>query len=235
MNVERLDFLYLKVIFKMGTIEIDTSKKIISIASNIVCYGNAASFELAKQISEEIETMWNAPNATIEMDQTSFFVQFNISAQYNSLLYPETVTHNMNPKNNYIRIEEYSAINISCVDGIGSNTGYFMLANLYKGSTTAAHEYGHSLGLFHPKNLNIVGKGVPGIMYPRGTLVNQEFQNDIHAQPGGPGGTLNPQNRRVMQSDIDNLQLKQLIEKDIFVIGKFTNKFHEAQVKEEIS
>ncbi|MBP6659553.1 MAG: peptidase M10, partial [Chitinophagales bacterium] len=69
-------------------------------------------------------------------------------------------------------------------------------------------------------------------MYPRGTLVNPEFQYDVNAIPAQNGGTLYPIHRRVMQIDIDNLQLKNKIENDIFVIGKFSNKFHEAHIKE---
>jgi hypothetical protein len=216
----------------MGSIEIDTANKIITIESNIICYGNAADYDIALRIAEEIETMWSEPNAIVELNNINYAVRFIANAQYNSFLQPSSIIENQNPKNNYFRIEEYSKINISCVDAIGSNTGYFLLANLYKGSTTAAHEFGHSLGLIHPKDLNIVGKGRPSIMYPRGTLVNQEFQNDVTAQPGGPGGTLNPQNRKVMQIDIDNLQLHKLIEKEIFVVGKFTNQYHEAHVRE---
>jgi len=218
----------------MGIIEIDASSKIITISANIICYGNAADYDLAHQIADEIETMWNEPNAIINLDNTSYFVRFAIASQYNSVINAQSIIDNQNPKNNYFRIEEYSNINISCVDGIGSNTGYFMLANLYKGSTTAAHEFGHSLGLVHPIDLNIVGKGVPGIMYPRGSLVDQEFQNDITAKPGEAGGTLNPQNRRVMQIDIDNLKLNKLIEREIFAVGKFTNQYHAAHVKENV-
>ena len=119
----------------MGTIEINTSSKIITIVSNIICYGNAADYDIAQHIAAEIETMWNEPNGIIEFNNTSFFVRFEITAQYNSWLQPQTVTENVNPKNNYFRIEEYSKKDISYVDGIGSNTGYFKLANLYKGST----------------------------------------------------------------------------------------------------
>jgi len=218
----------------MGTIEIDSSSKIITISANIICYGNAADYDLTQQIADEIETMWNDANGIVELNNTIFFVRFKTDAQYNSLMNAQSVIDNQNPKNNYIRIEEYSNKDVSAVDAIGSNTGYFKLANLYKGSTTAAHEFGHSLGLVHPKDLNIVGKGRPSIMYPRGTWVDHEFQNDEHAQAGEPGGTLNPQNRRVMQIDIDNLQLNTFIERKIYVIGKFTNQYHDAHVKSEI-
>ena len=216
----------------MGIIELDTDAKIIFIKSTIITYGNSATYELTQQICDEIENMWNEPNGVVEINNTNYTVRFMIDAQYNSLIAPETILQNENPKNNYIRIEAFSKINISFVDGIGSNTGYFLTDNLYLNSTSAAHEYGHTLGLVHPAELNIIGKGRPSIMYPRGTLVNPEFQYDVNAIPAQNGGTLYPIHRRVMQIDIDNLQLKNKIENDIFVIGKFSNKFHEAHIKE---
>jgi hypothetical protein len=216
----------------MGIIELDTDAKIIFIKSTIITYGNSATYELTQQICDEIENMWNEPNGVVEINNTNYTVRFIIDAQYNSLIAPETVLQNENPKNNYIRIEAFSKINISFVDGIGSNTGYFLTDNLYLNSTSAAHEYGHSLGLVHPTELNIIGKGRPSIMYPRGTLVNPEFQYDVNALPAQNGGTLYPIHRRVMQIDIYNLQLKNKIENDIFIIGKFSNKYHEAHVKE---
>ena len=65
----------------MGTIEIDTSTKIIRIASNIICYGNAADYDIAQHIAAEIETMWNEPNAVVEFNNTSFFVRFESKKQ----------------------------------------------------------------------------------------------------------------------------------------------------------
>ena len=216
----------------MGIIELDYDAKIIFIKSTIITYGNSATYELTQQICDEIENMWNEPNGIVEINNTNYTLRFMIDAQYNCLIASETILQNQNPKNNYIRIEAFSKINISFVDGINSNTGYFLTDNLYLNSTSAAHEYGHTLGLAHPAELNIIGKGRPSIMYPRGTLVDPEFQYDVHALPAQNGGTLYPIHRRVMQIDIDNLQLKDKIEKDIFVIGKFSNKYHEAHVKE---
>ena len=216
----------------MGIIELDIDAKIILIKSTIITYGNSATYELTQQICDEIENMWNEPNGVVEINNTNYTVRFMIDAQYNSLIAPETILQNENPKNNYIRIEAFSKINISFVDGIGSNTGYFLTDNLYLNSTSSAHEYGHTLGLVHPAELNIIGKGRPSIMYPRGTLVNPEFQYDVNAIPAQNGGTLYPIHRRVMQIDIDNLQLQNKIENGIFVIGKFSNKFHEAHIKE---
>lgn len=213
----------------MGTIEINQSTHTIIVSSTIIYYGNAADFSLSKLLSEEIETLWNEPQGKVLLHDKQYLVVFKIATQYYNLILPQSIIDNQNPKHNYIRIEEYSKLNISCMDGIGSNTGYFQYNNLYAGSTTAAHEYGHSLGLPHPMDLNIVGKGIPGIMYPRGTLVNPEFQYDPAAVASGSGGTINPIYRKVMQADIDNLKIDQLVMKKKFVIGKFTNIYHEQQ------
>jgi hypothetical protein len=76
------------------------------------------------------------------------------------------IYQNLDPRNNYFRLEEFVRGNISFVDGLGCNSGYFKMENLYKGSTTAAHEYGHTLGPRSSRRPDLRGKGVPGIMYP---------------------------------------------------------------------
>lgn len=215
----------------MGTIELDTAARIININADFITYGDSASYELSVQLANETEAMWNEPNGIVLLNSMPYSLRFNIGAQYNSLIAPETIINNTNPLHNFFRVEDFIAGNISHVDGIGSNSGYLLIDNLYQGSTTIAHEFGHTLGLVHPSNTNIVGKGVPGIMYPRGTLVNPEFQYDIHATPGGPGGTINPVHRRVKQEDIDNLQIAEHIYSNIFIIGRFSNKYHLKQSK----
>ena len=113
------------------------------------------------------------------------------------------------------------------MDGLGCNSGYFKLENLYKGSTTAAHEYGHALGLDHPRHLDIRDEGVPGIMYPRGTLVDPQFQYDPAKPAGVTGGTMHPMYRKVRQEDIDHLKLQRLEFKNgLSLVGDFTNIYH---------
>ena len=115
------------------------------------------------------------------------------------------------------------------MDGLGCNTGYFKLGNLLNHSTTAAHEYGHTLGLDHPKDLDIRGKGQPGIMYPRGTLCDPAYQYDPAAPAGGPGGTLNPFTRKVLDSDIAGLRLSRLAfgGQRLQVVGEFSSYYHQ--------
>jgi len=160
---------------------------------------------------------------------TSYNVIFDIKGIWAKSLTPEMVFENTNPRNNYFRVEEFATGNISFVDGVGSNTGYFKLDNLLNNSTTAAHEYGHTIGLDHPEILDIRGKGVPGIMYPRGTIVDAIYQYSPVALPLAPGGTMNPFNRKVLQEDIDHLNLHRLAynRNGIAVIGNFTNVWHQ--------
>lgn len=211
----------------MGTVEVIGSNRQIMIASHIITYGNASSPDITAQIRDEMETMWNEAQGRVMIDNETFLVQFRITAESKPGITELEVLQNVDPRNNYFRIEEFVHGRISFVDGLGCNSGYFLLENLYKGSTTAAHEYGHTLGLEHPRNLDIRGTGIPGIMYPRGTLVDPEYQYDPSIPAGQKGGTMHPMFRRVKQEDIDNLKLNRLgFESNKAIIGEFTNIFH---------
>ena len=215
----------------MGEVELDIDHNQIIIHSNFITYGDAANEINTESIREEIESMWNEPLATISIKGEIFLVVFRITAQYVPQITAEEIYQDVNPRNNFFRIEEYADGNISFVDGIGCNSGYFKLENLYKGSTTAAHEYGHTIGLEHPDELDIRGKGQPGIMYPRGTLVDPEFQYDASIPAGQTGGTLHPMFRKVLQQDINLLKLQKLPfnENKLAIIGEFSNIYHPKQ------
>lgn len=209
----------------MGIAEITQQELVIE--SRIITYGNAASTELTGQIREEIETLWNEPGTWINIHDYYLQVVFRIAAEYRPDLTDIEIYQNLDPRNNYFRIEEFAHGNISFVDGLGCNSGYFKLENLYPGSTTAAHEYGHTLGLVHPEVVDIRGKGGPGIMYPRGTLVDPEYQYEPDKPAGTKGGTLYPIHRRVTNDDILHLKLqKKEYVNGRAIIGDFSNIWH---------
>jgi hypothetical protein len=220
----------------MGSAELDIHHRQLFIYSNIIIYGNAASPGIAELIRDEIETMWNEPGASVRFGSLMLGVVFKIHAWYQPGITPPDIFQNLDPKNNYFRIEEFAHGNISFVDGLNCNSGYFKLENLYKGSTTAAHEYGHTIGLNHPKNMDIRGQGVPGIMYPRGTLVDPQFQYDPSKPAGVTGGTMHPMYRKVKLGDIEALKLHRLdFHHGKAILGEFTNVWHEdhANIKPE--
>ncbi len=218
----------------MSVIQLDKVNKIIYVDSVFNIYGTFANEHYAQIIQQEIEQKWNAADGKVLLFEQIFKVIFRVKIVIYDLIHPDTILQNEDYINNYIRIETASKMHVSFVDGILSNSGYFITSNLEQGSTVA-HEFGHMLGLKHPDVLDIRGKGQPSIMYPRGTLVDPAFQYDAQAIAGQPGGTINPTVRIVTQTDIDNLKIAQQIEANQFFLGKLTNKHHEIFIAPENS
>jgi len=213
----------------MGETEIIIAKQQIVIHSDFLFYGDVANDVLSVQIAKDIASHWNEAKGKVILRNHLYEVLFSITGRWAKDLTPKMVFENTNPRNNYFRIEAFAGTDISFVDGIGSNTGYFKLDNLLNNSTTAAHEYGHTLGLIHPVMLNTRGLGQPGIMYPRGTIVDPVYQYNPAAAPLEPGGTINPFTRKVLQQDIDHLRLKQLdfSRTGFAILGDFTSMWHQ--------
>ena len=222
----------------MGEAELQPNNNLLIIHAVINIYGHAANDDLSIKIAEDIESFWNEARGKALITENWFSkkiynVILKVEGKFDNDLTPQMVFENTNPRNNYFRIEEYATGNISFVDGINSNTGYFMLENLLNNSSTAAHEFGHTIGLEHPHHLDIRGGGTPGIMYPRGTLVDPQFQYHPEVVPGEKGGTLNPFTRKVLQKDIDDLHLNKLsFDKNGFAtLGSFTSVWHQKHLR----
>jgi hypothetical protein len=213
----------------MGEAELDNTTQQLVIHSELFFYGDAADETLSLQVAKDIADHWNEARGKVIIGHRLYQVIFDILGYWAPDLVPEMVFENTNPRFNYFRIETFSATDISFVDGIGCNTGYFKADNLLNGSTTAAHEYGHTIGLLHPDVLDIRRKGRPGIMYPRGTIVDPEYQYNPAAAPMAAGGTMNPFTRKVLQDDIDLLRLHKLRfnRAGFAMLGDFSSQWHE--------
>jgi hypothetical protein len=213
----------------MGEAFLDAESGTLWITSVLVLYGNAADSDLAIRVAQEVEQAWNDQSTLVRINNDLWPIRFGIEGRYMDGLTPDEVHGNLDPKMNFFRVENFCRLHISFVDEIGSNTGYFLYDNLTNQSKTAAHEYGHTLGLVHPTDLDIRGKGPPGMMYPRGTWVDAGYQWDPAAAAGAVGGTLNPAQRRVLDQDMVSLKLERLrFYQNRAIVGDFTNLYHTA-------
>lgn len=212
----------------MGEVEFVAREGKMIVRSVFYFYGDASTEEIARIIARDIQFHWNEAEGTVNVRDRECRVVFEIEGYHEPELNPERVWYNDDPRLNFFRIENDVVGNISFVDGIGSNTGYLKLDNLLQTSTTAAHEYGHTLGLVHPAELDIRGGKPPSIMHPRGTICDPHFQYDPTAAAGGYGGCLNPIHRKVLQADIDLLRLNRLRFNSAgkAILGEFSSLYH---------
>lgn len=216
----------------MGQAELLEIEGELVIRSVFVFYGDAANTGLADKLAQDAARSWNEPQARVLIRNKPVLVRFAITGIYDPSLEPEQVWFNDDPTLNFFRIEQYADGNISFVDGLGCNTGYFKLQNLQQTPSTVAHEYGHTIGLAHPKVLDVRGKGTPGIMYPRGTLCDAEMQYDPLAVAGEYGGVMDPAHRKVLATDILALKLHKLDfdHKGLAKLGEFSSFYHQKHI-----
>jgi hypothetical protein len=181
------------------------SQRAVHIQARLVFYGSEATHELAQAIVQEINRMYNEPQAEVLAAGKRYRVCFII--EYALLTLDEAfrlIPANSDFRNNFIRLEKENIITRSFMGfGLGENAGHWIVTDQLGTSTTAAHEFGHSLGLDHPTRLDYRGSNAPPpIMAPRGTLVDPPYQWEPAARAGEIGGTMKPVHRKVSVAEI---------------------------------
>ena len=183
-------------------------QNVLQIYARLVFYGSEATDEVALAIVEEINRMYNEPEAVVSVAGQPYRVYFVV--EYALLTLEDAarlIAANDDFRNNFIRLEKENVITRSFMGfGLGDNAGHWIVSDQLGHSTTAAHEFGHGLGLDHPARFDYRGSGAPPpIMAPRGTLVDAQYQWDPKAKAGEVGGTMKPIHRRVSIAEIEQI------------------------------
>lgn len=200
--------------FASAVVCIDHRRDEVIVRAHYIYYGPYARQAPAKACTDEINYLFN--NGTqIQFNKKGKFRNLKFKVTHEVLNYAETLIRaadNDSPIINFGRIDLPSKGSKTDVSfhTLGSNSAYFHVGNNLGKSTTCAHEFGHGLGLDHTPGHDFRGDGTPPIMAERGSIVDPQFQYDQFANPGKPGGTVNPVHRKVSQKEIQDLNLGDL-------------------------
>jgi hypothetical protein len=201
------------------------SEKVILVSAKLYFYGNYATDEVARKIVDEISEQYNAAKGKVKVDDDIFDVKFEIDFEVvDNIKALELATKNKNCRNNFIRIEQKNITERSFM-GLNDNVGHWIISDNLGESTTAAHEFGHALGLEHPEETDLRGYGTPPpMMAPRGTIVDTQFQWNPTVEAGEFGGTLKPIYRKVSAWEIAQIfEGKVFSEKGTINLGETSN------------
>jgi len=211
-----------------GEAVLDEKNKTITVNVHMVYYGNAATEDIAKSTSSEIQTMWNDAKGTVKIGDVEYTVSFNVTSEVvTEDKAVEMAGDNTSAATNFVRIEEKNGNVDRSFNQLGGNAGYFVTSDNLGKSTTAAHEEGHGFGLDHSAS-DQRGQGTPDIMAARGTYVDQQYQWNKNVKAGEPGGTVNPSYRTVQQENITGMFKNVQFKGGRANIGTATNTIYNA-------
>jgi hypothetical protein len=185
----------------------DDVNGVLKFMTQINYVGPLATDEIARASSTEISNMWNESQAHVNYKGRDYKIQFVIGYSVNAPLTRYVRTNSCG--DNLVNIDKLSRPGDRSFYGLYGRGGTFYTSDDLGHSTTAAHEFGHGLGLDHNGGYQLDAQ-VPGIMFARGTPVKKMFQWDQNAEPGMPGGSINPKYRHVRAEDVAAIDLNSL-------------------------
>lgn len=183
--------------------QVDEAKGVIRFVAKLHYFGPALTPELATASTDEIRRMWNESNAEVFWRGRMYRTEFEITQVIGQAATPEL---RKDCANNFVEIANPAHAGDRSYYYLWGQDGRFYTSDELGTSTTAAHEFGHGLGLEH-NDLDQRAAPVPGIMFARGTWVRPEFQWDPAAAAGAPGGSVRPHYRKVRVEDVRALGL----------------------------
>jgi hypothetical protein len=210
----------------------------LQLQAHFIFYGDGIKSESASLSTEEISRMWSenldGKPFTVRLAGVDYSLRAQTTYEIVTIDQAKAIAKtNTDPGIQFIRIEKGGNPGDRSYYYLGGNTGVFYESDELGVSTTAAHEFGHGLGLPHPDKTDWRGLGQPPVMLPRGCLVDKPYQWDPNADAGKAGGTVRPHLRKVIQFDVDALELSQNLHFDAngrAPLGSPTNQIIEAGV-----
>ncbi len=210
-------FMTLKA-FSSALVSKDPEALILTFKSHLFLYGEVDS-ELALNIASEINNVWNDQSVEVPLDGSLYKLKFEVTASVVS--YDEALAvslSTLHPAFNFIRILPAPNDHLTASFMVGNtNSGIWLLSQGLGYSRTAAHEYGHGLGLNHPQGESFAG-------YPRIMLTDYY---EVMPPYQLASGKLDLRMRKVTEVDVNELKLQRLIfdDQNLSSIGKFETIF----------
>lgn len=137
----------------------DEANKTLTVRSHFYFYG-LIDQNLSRNIAAEINEVWNAPHHQIILNKVSYDLIFKITSSVVDIDDARDISYLSNPMNNFVRIMEKANSSITSSFMVGhTNSGVWLLSNQLGINKTAAHEFGHCLGLDHPAGDHYEGIG----------------------------------------------------------------------------
>jgi RHS repeat-associated protein len=210
---------------------VDKETKTVTIHAQLNFYGRGATKQRASQISNSIQTDWNAAEGTVDINGEIYKVQFEVTGKKISGFSAALGKIFGGAKNNYINMVEGDGV--SEVNMLGGNSGDWVWASDKIENKEYTHEFGHLLGWYDPSQFTVsqygshdylgytypslVDGNIVGIMTPSNapqsspsTEVPRSSQQEGVTQFSSccyENGTMIRSERQVTQADIDRIGL----------------------------